>query len=88
MRRSAKLRKCRLDIPEDAHQGGAIASQTTLCRNLGEKEGEAYFRRGCISGTLRYTCTNLCPTCRCKTLTFLQGPGESRACLFGGRCEE
>ena len=45
-RRSAKLRMCRLDIPEDAHQGGVITSQTTLCRNLGEKEGEGVFSKG------------------------------------------
>ena len=36
-----KMRKCRLDI-EDAHQGG----QTTLCRNLGGKEGEGIFSKG------------------------------------------
>ena len=45
-RGSAKLRTCRLDIPEDAHQGGVITSQTTLCRNLGEKEGEGVFSKG------------------------------------------
>ena len=45
-RRSAKLRTCRLDIPEDAHQGGVITSQTTLCRNFGEKEGEGVFSKG------------------------------------------
>ena len=39
--------------PEDAHQGGVITSQTTLCRNMGEKEGEGVFRRGRISETLR-----------------------------------
>ena len=41
LRARDELRMCRLDIPEDAHQGGVITSQTTLCRNLGEKEGEA-----------------------------------------------
>ena len=45
-RRFAKLHTCRLDIPEDAHQGGVITSQTTLCRNLGEKEGEGVFSKG------------------------------------------
>ena len=50
VRRSAKLRKCRLDIPEDAHQGGAIASQTTLCRNLGEKRGRRIFEGGVLAG--------------------------------------
>ena len=40
------------DVPEDTHQGGI---KMTLCRNLGEKRGRAYFRRGHISGTLRYT---------------------------------
>ena len=50
VRRSAKLRKCRLDIPEDAHQGGAIASQTTLCRNLGKKRGRRIFEGGVLAG--------------------------------------
>ena len=45
---------CSFDVPEDAHRGGVITSQTTLCRNFGGKEGGAYFRRGRISGTLRY----------------------------------
>ena len=31
---------------KDAHQGGVITSQTTLCRNLGEKEGEGVFLKG------------------------------------------
>ena len=39
-------RVSRLNIPEDAHQGGVITSQTTLCRNLGEKEGEGVFSKG------------------------------------------
>jgi len=34
--------------------GGVITSQTTLCRNFGGKGWGAYFRRGRISGTLRY----------------------------------
>ena len=38
--------KCRLDIPKDAHQGGVITSQTTLCRNLDEKEVEGVFSKG------------------------------------------
>ena len=42
--------------------GGVKTSQTTLCRNLGERRGRAYYRRGRISGRLRYihihcTCT-------------------------------
>ena len=36
----------RLGIPEDAHQGGVIMSQITVCRNLGEKEGEGVFSKG------------------------------------------
>ena len=39
----AKLRTCRpgyrLDIPEDAHQGGVITSQTTPVPELGRKSG-------------------------------------------------
>ena len=52
-RRPAKLRTmrtCRLNIPEDAHQGGVITSQTTLCRNLVEKEGEGVFSKGAYGG--------------------------------------
>ena len=30
---------CSFDVPEDAHRGGVITSQTTLCRNFGGKEG-------------------------------------------------
>ena len=44
----AKLRTCRLDIPEDAHQGGVITSQITLCRNLGEKEGGGRIFEGSV----------------------------------------
>ena len=39
-----------IDIPEDAHQGGVITSQTTLCRNLGEKKGGRIFEGGVLAG--------------------------------------
>ena len=49
-RMGTRLQSCAsvgmIDIPEDAHQGGVITSQTTLCRNLGEKEGEGVFSKG------------------------------------------
>ena len=38
-RRSGKLRMCRLDIPEDTHQGGRYNESNYPVQELGRKRG-------------------------------------------------
>ena len=45
LRDNLKLRTCSLDISEDTR---VKTTQTTLCRNLGEKKGEGIFSKGGI----------------------------------------
>ena len=66
-----KLHKFSLDVPEDAHQEVFKRIKLPCARTGVKRAGRAYFRRGRISGTLRYV--HYCSTFVWQNLLWERG---------------